>query len=61
MKTEYFVVFVEYHSIEDDVDVEPEIFVTQPMTYDQCLDKKHSALQSMFVKNARVCRLTWLD
>lgn len=59
MQTEYFVVFVEYHSIEDDV--EPEIFVTQPMSYDQCLDKKHNALQSIFVKNARVCRLTWLD
>lgn len=59
MQTEYFVVFVEYHSIEDDS--EPEIFVTQPMTYDQCLDKKHSALQSMFVKNARICRLSFLD
>ena len=59
MKTEYFVVFVEYHSIEDDP--YPEIFVTQPMSYDQCLDKKHSALQSMFVKNARIAKLTWLD
>jgi len=59
MQNEYFVVFVEYHSIEDDD--EPEIFVTQPMSYDQCLDKKYNALQSIFVKNARVCRLTWLD
>lgn len=56
---EYFVVFVEYHSIEEDT--EAEIFVTQPMTYDQCLDKKHSALQSIFVKNARICKLSFLD
>lgn len=58
-KIEYFVLFVEYHSI--DYSGEPDIFVSQPSTYDECLDKKHQALQSVFVKNACICRLTFLD
>lgn len=58
-KIEYFVLFVEYHQL--DYGFEPEIFVSQPATYDECLDKKHQTLQSVFVNNARICRLTFLD
>ncbi len=59
MKTEYYVLFVEYHQL--DYGFEPELYVTQPSTYDECLDNKHQALQSVFVKNARIAKLTWID